>query len=86
MRETVRDQIVSRDAHLLGALAQLEGAEDGLGGNLPEDRWLAFVENASQLRDILGVRLTEFETGYEESLPIGILATNLNTADVESLK
>lgn len=84
MRVTVREQMLSRDAYVLSALSDLESSE---GDDLPlKDRWLAFVENASELRDILGVRLTDFESRYHESLPKGILASEHSASDLALLQ
>jgi signal transduction histidine kinase len=77
MRASLREQIISRDAYLLSALADLEMPETLEETEFLEDRWLAYVDRATELKGIVAVRLTDLETGYTESVPEGILAAPL---------
>ena len=75
MQETVREQILSRDIHLLSALSDLQSSA-GFEGGFPIDDHFAFIESASELRDILGVRLVDLKSGLVEAIPSGILASD----------
>jgi signal transduction histidine kinase len=92
LRVHLREHLAQRDGEILTAVALARQYANGSGSNLtqrlrnPADQ-LALALEISQIKEgVLGVRLFDHEGCFETAFPATLLATNLATADLPTLR
>jgi len=86
LRDKVRDQIVSRDAEVLHAVAQMHC--DDVSKDSPPDaeQQMLVVLKTSRLGGVMGARLFDAQGRFVEPFDFDVIEANLNPADLPLLK
>lgn len=87
LRKDVRDQIISRDAEVLRAVAMMLHSEQiGAGAKLDETSQFEILLKTSQLKGVMAVRLFDANGKFVASLPVYVRDAKLRGTEIDSLK